>query len=294
MIKSMTGFGRGEYSDGKRAVTVEIRSVNHRYCEISVRLPRRYGFAEDRVKAVAKEYIRRGKADISFSVDNITETDTRVQLNMAAAEQYVANLRELKQHFGLVGDVDLSLLAGMPDVMKQTPDVEDEADISAAFEAAARLALQRFDEMRITEGGKLAEDVRARAGLIAAYTGEVEGVAPDVARAYTEKLRERIGELIGGEVEIPEDRIVLEAAFFADKTNITEEIVRLRSHLAQLETILSEAGAANGKKLDFLVQEINRETNTIASKANNVRITNCALDMKSETEKIREQIQNIE
>jgi uncharacterized protein (TIGR00255 family) len=296
MIKSMTGFGRGEYSDGKRVVTVEVRSVNHRYCEISVRLPRRYGFAEDRVKAVAKEYVRRGKADISFSVDNITETDTRVQLNMAAAEQYVANLRELKQHFGLAGDIDLSLLAAMPDVMKQTPDVEDEADILTAFEAAARIALQRFDGMRITEGGRLAEDVRARAGLIAAYTGEVDAVAPDIARAYAEKLRERIGELIGNEVEIPEDRIVLEAAFFADKTNITEEIVRLRSHLAQLETILSEACAtdANGKKLDFLVQEINRETNTIASKANDVRITNCTLEMKSETEKIREQIQNIE
>jgi uncharacterized protein (TIGR00255 family) len=290
----MTGFGRGEYSDGKRAVTAEIRSVNHRYCEISVRLPRRYGFVEERAKAVAKEYMRRGKADISFSVDNITESDTRIQLNTAAAEQYMSNLRELKRRLDIAGDIDLRLLAGMPDIMKQTPDIEDEGEISAAFEAALRQALRRFDDMRLTEGGKLSEDVCARAGLIAARLGEVDVLAPEISRAYAEKLRERIGELIGGGIEIPEERIVLEAAIFADKANITEETVRLRSHLAQLEGILSENGAANGKKLDFLVQEINRETNTIGSKANDIRITNCVLEMKSETEKIREQIQNIE
>jgi uncharacterized protein (TIGR00255 family) len=294
MIKSMTGFGRGEYSDGKRAVTAEIKSVNHRYCEISVRLPKRYAFVEERAKAVAKEYIRRGKAEISFSVDNITETDARIQLNMAAAEQYLSNLRELKNHLGLDGDIDLRLLASMPDIMKQTPDIEDEKEISAAFEAALRQALRRFDDMRLTEGGKLCDDVRVRTKLIAGYTDEVEDASSDISRAYCEKLRERIRELIAGEVEIPEERIVVEAAFFADKANITEEIVRLRSHLAQLESILSEEKAANGKKLDFLVQEINRETNTVGAKANNIRITNCVLEMKSETEKIREQIQNIE
>jgi uncharacterized protein (TIGR00255 family) len=294
MIKSMTGFGRGEYSDGKRAVTAEIRSVNHRYCEISVRLPRRYAFVEEHAKTVAKEYIRRGKAEISFSVDNITETDARVQLNMTAAEQYMSNLRELKRHLGLGGDIDLQLLASMPDIMKQTPDIEDEKEISAAFEAALRRALRSFDEMRLAEGVKLCEDVRIRAGLIADYTGEIENVAPDVSRVYSEKLRERIRELIAGEIEVPEERIVIEAAFFADKANITEELVRLKSHLAQLEDILSEDKAANGKKLDFLVQEINRETNTVGAKANDIRITNCVLEMKSETEKIREQIQNIE
>jgi uncharacterized protein (TIGR00255 family) len=238
--------------------------------------------------------MRRGKVEISFSVENITEADVRIQLNTAAAEQYVSNLRELKQRFSLDGETDLRLLAGMPDIMKQTPDVEDEEDILAAFEAASRSALVRFDAMRLTEGNKLSEDVRARAGLIAGHVDEVERIAPEIERAYAEKLRDRIAELIGDAVEIPEDRIVLEAAFFAEKANITEELVRLRSHLAQLKDILSEDREANGKKLDFLVQEINRETNTIGSKANDVRITNCVLEMKSETEKIREQIQNIE
>jgi uncharacterized protein (TIGR00255 family) len=238
--------------------------------------------------------VRRGKAELTFSVENITEADVRIQLNTAAAEQYVSNLRELKQRFSLGGETDLRLLAGMPDIMKQTPDVEDEEDILAAFEAASRSALERFDAMRLTEGGKLSEDMRARADLIAGCVDEVERIAPDIERAYAEKLRDRIAELIGDAIEIPEDRIVLEAAFFADKANITEELVRLRSHLAQLSDILSEDRAANGKKLDFLVQEINRETNTIGSKANDVRITNYVLEMKSETEKIREQVQNVE
>jgi uncharacterized protein (TIGR00255 family) len=246
------------------------------------------------VRAVAKEYIRRGKAEFSFSVENITESDARIRLNTAAAEQYVSNLRELKRRFDIEGDIDLNSLAGMPDVMKQTPEIEDEEEIRAAFESAARRALSQFDAMRLVEGGKLSEDVRARAASVAAYAGDIKRIAPDIARAYSEKLRERISELLGGEIEIPEERIALEAAIFADKSDITEELVRLQSHLAQLKSILSEECSANGKKLDFLVQEINRETNTIGAKANNVRITNCVLEMKSETEKIREQIQNIE
>ncbi|MDR1574327.1 MAG: YicC family protein [Clostridiales Family XIII bacterium] len=294
MIKSMTGFGRGEHSDGKRTVTAEIKSVNHRYCEISVRLPRRYGFVEEHAKAVVKEEIRRGKVDIFFSVESITGDDARIQLNMAAAKQYFSNLRELQQHFEVGGDIDLHLLAGMPDVMKQTPDIEDEEEIRATFETALRRALRHFDAMRAAEGGKLCEDIRARAGLIAACAAEIEAFAPEVVRAYADKLRERIRELIGNEIELPEERVSLEAALFADKANITEELVRLKSHLAQLEDILSEGREANGKKLDFLVQEFNRETNTIGSKANDLRITKRVLDMKSETEKIREQVQNIE
>jgi uncharacterized protein (TIGR00255 family) len=294
MIKSMTGFGRGEHSDGKRIVTAEIKSVNHRYCEIFVRLPRRYGFAEERMKAVVKESLRRGKAELSFSVDNLTEDDVRVRLNMAAAEQHFSNLRALQKHFGIGGGIDLGLLAGMPDVMRQVPDTEDEEEICATFETALRQALRQFDAMRLAEGGKLAEDIHARGRLIAGYAGEIEGFVPDVVHAYSEKLRERIRELIGGEIELPEERIAYESAFFADRADITEELVRLKSHLLRLESILSEEGSANGKKLDFLAQEFNREANTIGAKANDVRITNRVLEMKSEIEKIREQIQNIE
>ncbi|MDR2296273.1 MAG: YicC family protein [Clostridiales Family XIII bacterium] len=294
MVKSMTGFGRGEYSDGKRSVTAEIKSVNHRYCEISVRLPKRYGFAEERMKAVVKESLRRGKAELSFLIDGITEADARIRLNMAAAEQYFSNLRALQERFGIGGGIDLGLLAGLPEVMKQMPDIEDEAEICATFEAALRRALLRFDAMRLCEGGKLAEDIRARGALIAARVEEIEDLAPEVVRAYSEKLRERIRELIGDEIELSEERMAHEAAFFADKANITEELVRLKSHLLQLESILSEEGAANGKKLDFLAQEFNREANTIGAKAGDLRITNRVLAMKSEIEKIREQIQNIE
>jgi uncharacterized protein (TIGR00255 family) len=294
MVKSMTGFGRGEHSDGKRTVTAEIKSVNHRYCEISVRLPKRYGFVEERMKAVVKESLRRGKAELLFSIDGITEEDTRIGLNMAAAEQYFSNLRALQRHFDVGGDIDLGLLAGMPDVMKQMPDAADEEEIRETFETALRRALSRFDAMRLSEGGKLSEDIRARGERIAAYAEEIEGFAPEVVRAYSEKLRERIRELIGGEVELPEERIVHEAAFFADKTDITEELVRLKSHLLQLESILSEEGTANGKKLDFLAQEFNREANTIGAKAGDLRITKFVLAMKSEIEKIREQVQNIE
>jgi uncharacterized protein (TIGR00255 family) len=294
MIKSMTGFGRGEYSDGKRAVTAEIKAVNHRFCEISVRLPKRYGFAEERVKAVVKEVVRRGKTEVFFSVDAITEDDARIQLNMAAAKQYFSNLRALQKHFDVGGDIDLALLAGMPDVMRQLPDTENEEDICAGLETALRLALLRFDEMRLTEGGRLAEDMRARGRLIAACAEEIEGFAPEVARAYADKLRERVRELIGGEIELPEERIAYEAAIFADKANITEELVRLKSHLRQLEGILAGEEGTVGKKLDFLAQEFNREANTIGAKANDIRITKQVIEMKSEIEKIREQVQNIE
>ncbi|MDR2356010.1 MAG: YicC family protein [Clostridiales Family XIII bacterium] len=294
MIKSMTGFGRGEHSDGKRIVTAEIKSVNHRYCEIFIKLPRRYGFAEERMKAVVKESLRRGKAELSFLVENITEDDARVQLNMAAAEQYFSNLRALQKHFDISGDIDLGLLAGMPDVMRQLPDIEDEEEIRASFEAALRQALLRFDAMRAAEGDKLAEDIRARGRLIAGCADEIADLVPEITRAYSEKLRERIRELIGGEIEIPGERIACESAIFADKADITEEIVRLRSHLLRLESILAEEGEANGKKLDFLAQEFNREVNTMGAKAGDLRITNRVLEMKSEIEKIREQIQNIE
>jgi uncharacterized protein (TIGR00255 family) len=294
MAKSMTGFGRGEYSDGKRAVTAEVKSVNHRYCEIFVRLPRRYAFAEERMKAVVKESVRRGKVEVSFPGDSIAEDDARIQLNMAAAKQYFSNLRALQKHFDVGGDIELGLLAGMPDVMKQMPDTADEDAICACLETALRRALSRFNEMRLAEGERLSEDIRARGKSLAACVGEIERFAPELARTYADKLRERIRELIGGGIEPPEERIAYEVAFLADKSDITEELVRLKSHLHQLEDILSEEGDAVGKKLDFLAQEFNREANTIGSKAGDLRITKQVIEMKSEIEKIREQIQNIE
>lgn len=294
MIKSMTGFGRGEYSDGKRNIIVEIRTVNHRYSDITVKMPRRYSFAEEKIKNTVKETIRRGKVEVSIMVENITENDINVKLNTMVAKQYYENLIELKETFGLSGEADLKLIASLPDVMKAVPDVEDEEELLAHLLLPIREACGKLDEMRCIEGNKLAEDLIMRAGLIRDKTNEIAAVVPDAAKIYAVKLKDRIIELIGSSVSIPEDRILIEAAIFADKSNITEELVRLDSHMLQLVKIIGESAQPDGKKLDFLVQEMNREANTIGSKANNMDITSSMLEIKSEIEKIREQVQNIE
>lgn len=294
MIKSMTGFGRSEYADGKRHIIVELKSVNHRYSDISIRMPRRYSFAEDRLKNVVKDIARRGKLDMSIVVENLTEEDTTVKLNTMVARQYYENLRALQQTFEVSGDITLQFLSTLPDVMKAIPDVEDEEEIYKSFEIPVRQAAKKLDEMRIIEGEKLAEDIIMRGGLIRDYVKAIEERSPKVTLAYTEKLRERIKDLLDNNVTIPEDRILLEAAIFADKSSITEELVRLDSHILQLNNIITKSTQPDGKKLDFLVQEMNREANTIGSKANDIEITNTVLNIKSEIEKIREQVQNIE
>ncbi|WP_312653556.1 YicC/YloC family endoribonuclease [Aminipila sp.] len=294
MIKSMTGFGRSEYSDGKRNIIVEIKSVNHRYGDINIKMPRRYSFAEDKVKNTVKNIARRGKIDVSIIVENITEDDTTVKLNNMVARQYYDNLKALQSEFNVSGDITLQFLATLPDVMKAIPDVEDEEEICRSLLVPVKAAAQKLDEMRIVEGTKLAEDLIMRGGLIRDLVEKIEERSPKVTVAYTEKLRERIKELIGNNVTIPEDRILVEAAIFADKCSITEELVRLDSHTIQLSTIITKSNQPDGKKLDFLVQEMNREANTIGSKANDIEITNMMLEIKSEIEKIREQVQNIE
>jgi uncharacterized protein (TIGR00255 family) len=238
--------------------------------------------------------VLRGKADVSVLVDYLTEDDSKVRLNIPVAGQYYNNLVELKESFDLKGDIDVSLLAGMPDVMKQIPDIEDEDEVIRSFETALLAAIESFDAMRVAEGEKMGDDIRKRGAVIAGHLDVIESIGPDITAAYYDKLKDRIRDLLAQEAELPEDRIALEAAIFADRINVTEEIVRLKSHLSQLGTIISGKENANGKKLDFLVQELNREVNTIGSKANDIRITNNVLEMKSEIEKIREQVQNIE
>ncbi|MBE6031003.1 MAG: YicC family protein [Clostridiales bacterium] len=294
MIKSMTGFGKGEFSDGKRNITVEIKTVNHRYCDITVKMPRRYSFAEDKIKNAVKEVVRRGKVDVSIMVENIADDDINVQLNTPVAKQYYDNLKELANTFGLEDKITLQFLATLPDVMRSVPDASDEEEITNALLAPVREAAKRLDEMRTIEGAKLAEDLEMRSGLIRDITAKIAERAPMVEKNYAEKLKERISELVEGSITIPEDRILLEAAIFADKSNITEELVRLDSHLIQLNSIIAKSNQPDGKKLDFLVQEMNREANTIGSKANDIEITNLMLGIKAEVEKIREQVQNIE
>lgn len=299
MIKSMTGFGKGEYSDEKRHVTCEVRSVNHRYADISVRMPRRYNFAEDAIREVVKKSIARGKIEVNLNVETLGEDDVTIQMNKELAGKYMANLVDMhldltKKGLGYLSDeIRLEYIAGLPDVMRTVPSVEDEEGVTNAFVKATEAALLANGQMRVTEGKKLAEDIAQRGEMILSLVETIEGRGPELAREYAEKMRERIRELLGDVVDIPEERIALEAAVFADKSNVTEEIVRLKSHVSQLNAIMA-SDYAEGKKLDFLIQEMNREANTIGSKANDLATTNTMLEIKGEIEKIREQVQNIE
>jgi len=295
MAKSMTGFGRGVYTDELRSVTVELRSVNHRYSDITVKMPRRYQFAEDTIKNIVKGVAPRGKIDVFVNVDNIAADDTAVELNIPLAKRYFETLQTIKEEMPqLSGEPTLAMIANFPDVVKSAAAEEDEELVLKALTEAAKDAAANLDAMRITEGAKLMEDILQRGELIEKTVCGIEVYAPEVAKNYAAKMKERIQELLGDEATIPEDRIVLEAAVFADKSNITEEMVRLKSHCSQLKSIAADTSGPIGKKLDFLVQEMNRESNTIGSKANDIRITNDVLLLKAEIEKIREQVQNIE
>ena len=293
MIKSMTGFGKGEYAGEKRNITVEIKAVNHRYCDIYVKIPKKYAFAEEKIKSIAKNVIKRGKIEISVMIDNLSDSDVNVRLNEDIAKQYYDNLVVLASKLNLENKIDLEYIAGLPDVMKNIPDVEDEDEIFACIKEALEKAVANFDEMRKVEGAKLAEDMLGRGKLIRSLVEEISQRAPMLQEIYANRLVERVKEILGSEVEIPEEKILIESVIFADKVNITEELVRLDSHMIQMENIINSP-KSEGKKLDFLIQEMNRETNTIGSKANDLDITEKVLDIKSEIEKIREQAQNIE
>ena len=296
MIKSMTGFGRGEYADETGKVTVEIRAVNHRYLDISVKMPRRYSFAEEAIKSAIKEKLYRGKVEVSVSIDNAGQSDSDVKLDADLAAKYYDALSTLRDsfEFGEESKVSLSLLARMPDVIKTSAAEEDEETMTQRLVSATRKAAEDICAMRETEGAKLAADLEARADIVSDIRARIEKRAPEIEKEYAAKFKARIEELLDGVYEVPEERIALEAAIFADKANITEELVRLDSHVSQLRAFLKTDGEAIGKKIDFLIQEMNREANTIGSKSNDREITSMMLDLKAEIEKIREQVQNIE
>jgi uncharacterized protein (TIGR00255 family) len=295
MAKSMTGFGRAEASDGRRSIAVEIKAVNHRFSDISVKMPRRYSFSEETVKALVKVYAPRGKVDVSINVSTADEGDTSINLNLPLAKQYYDRLTELKNGLpGIGGDVTLQLISGMPDVLKGEPEIADEDVFLATLSEAVKAAGENLLKMKETEGEKLIADILAHGAVIEHTVDEISVFAPQVVEKYKNKMTERIQELLGGDAAIPEERILTEAAIFADRSDITEEMTRLRSHISQLRKITSDHSQPIGKTLDFLAQEMNREANTIGSKANDINITNKVLILKTEIEKIREQIQNIE
>lgn len=292
MIKSMTGFGRVQETVDGMNVTVELRSVNHRYFEFTAKVPRTYGFLEEKLKTFTNTLVARGKVECYVAVEQLEESETTVSVNASLAKGYVDALRQLSEMFGLTADISAGALSRYPDVLVLQKTAADEDRIWNAVRTVAEKAVMRFIEMRETEGEKLKADILSRADTILEYVAFVEARSPQTVKEYNEKLKQRMEELLGS-TQVDEQRLLTEAAIFADKIAVDEETVRLRSHISQLRTFM-EANEPIGRKLDFLVQEINREANTIGSKAQDVEIAKRVIAVKAEVEKIREQVQNIE
>ncbi len=293
MIKSMTGYGRARETRNNRDITVEIRAVNNRYLDCVVKLPRLYAFAEDAVKQCVQQSVSRGKVDVFITVDASAAGVTKVTVNRDLAGEYAAALNELAEVCGPTAyKVTPEVLARFPDVLTVTKSDEDLDTIRADLCAVLEEALSAFRAMREVEGAKLAEDIGSRLTTIETLTGQVEARSPETVAEYRRKLTARMQEVLQN-ASIDPQRILTEAAIYADKVAVDEETVRLRSHVAQFRTML-ETGEPIGRKMDFLIQEINREANTIGSKCSNVSIAQMVVNLKAEVEKIREQVQNVE
>lgn len=291
-MRSMTGYGRARQTLGEQTITVEVRAVNHRYLDCTVKAPRQYGFLDEAIKKAAATRIARGKVEVAVMVDVGEGGDVAVRVNHALAEQYIAALRDIAARYGLRDDISVMSFAKLPDVLGSERVEQDAEALTQAVLAVFASACDGFDEMRAREGEKLVEDVAARLDTIEGLVAQVEERGPARVEEYRQKLLTRMQEVLA-DTSVDETRILTEAAIYADKVAVDEETVRLRSHLHQLRLMLEEP-AAIGRKLDFLVQEMNREANTIGSKANDVSLARVVVDIKGEIEKIREQIQNIE
>lgn len=292
MIRSMTGFGRATVETEGYFITVELKSVNHRYFDFSCRLPRQYGFAEDKLKAYINSKVSRGKIDCYLGIEALKTDDAEVVVNHTLASAYVNALKELSDTYSLKEDYGAAGIARFPDVLVLKKAEEDEEKLWSLIEPVAGEAVEKFIKMREIEGEKMRKDIASRASYILECVSFIEERSPQTVKEYNDKLVSRVHELIG-DVSLDEGRIIQEVAIFADKVAVAEETVRLRSHISQLQTFL-ESEEPIGRKMDFLVQEINREANTIGSKASDVDIARKVVDIKAEVEKIREQIQNIE
>lgn len=292
MIKSMTGYGRSVQSAGGREITAEVRSVNNRYLDCGVKLPRLYAFAEDAVRKRVKETIGRGKVDVYFTVTASGMDTVDIALNRPVLESYLKALRDIASGYGVSDDITVSALARNQDIFVVKKTEEDEAQVTAELLEALEGALAACDAMRAAEGQAMERDVRGRAGTILGLVEKIEARAPQTAAEYRERLTAKLEEVLEKQ-GIDENRIITEAAIFADRIAVDEETVRLRSHLSQLDAMLQSDGPI-GRKLDFLLQEMNREANTIGSKSSDLELTQTVVEIKAELEKIREQIQNIE
>ena len=292
MIRSMTGFGRAQDIIDGMSISVELKSVNHRYFEFSARTPRTYGFLDEKLKHYFQQFIARGKTECYVSIETLEMQDCTVDINHTLASGYLKAFEELSSRYGLQNDMTVATFARYNDIFSIRKEDADEDRVWNAVKTVAEQALQSFLSMRETEGQKLKEDVLSRCDLILEHVAFIEARSPETVREYNEKLLERMRTVLE-DVHVDEQRLLTEAAIYADKIAVAEETVRLRSHIDQMRSFM-DAEQAIGRKMDFLVQEFNREANTIGSKAQDVAIAKHVIEIKAEIEKIREQIQNVE
>lgn len=293
MAISMTGFGRGEFKNDNYHFLVECKTINHKYCDINVRLPRKISFLEDKIRNYVKNFVKRGRVDLYIKLDLIGSEDVNLKFDDKLAAQYVSILNEIKDKFNLQDDISIMSVAKFPDIVKCEEKEEDEELYWGMLKEALDTALGKLTQMRKAEGEKLAQDTLERCDILKNLLDQVEKYSDTIVDEYKEKLNTRINEILDNPSIIDENRLAQEVAIFADKSSITEEIVRFRSHIEQLKNTVVKNDSI-GRKIDFLIQEMNREVNTTGSKSSNINITNLVVEIKSELEKIREQIQNIE
>lgn len=288
----MTGFGRSEIVTPDRKVAAEVKSVNHRYCDISVKMPRKLSMFEPAIRSLVQEYVERGKIDIYITYEEYAGSSSSVKYNKALAADYLQTLQQMKEDFGFTDTVRLTELSKYPDVLTLEDTEIDEDAVYKTVEQALREAFTALTDARAQEGAKLKKDLLAKLDVMDANVAKIEKVAPDIVENYRQKLEQRVKEMLE-DTEIDESRIAMETTIFADKLCVDEEIVRLKSHISAARQALTDGGAV-GRKLDFLAQEMNREANTILSKSGDLVTTDTAIQLKTDIEKVREQIQNIE
>ena len=293
MIKSMTGFGRAEVITKERKITVELKSVNHRYLDLSIKMPRKLVFLEGAIRNLMKTYMQRGKVDVFITYEDYTLSCGTLKYNKELAGEYLAYIRQMAEEFGLENDVKAGVLSRYPDVLTMEEQSVDEDALWAVLEAPLREACEKFAQSRAREGENLKKDLIAKLDGMLELVGQIEERAPKIIAEYREKLEGKVKELLE-DTQIDEGRIASEIVIFADKICTDEEVVRLRSHVEHMKATLQSDDSGIGRKLDFIAQEMNREANTILSKANDLETSNIGIELKTEIEKVREQIQNIE
>lgn len=293
MIKSMTGFGRCEVSEGDRKFTVEMKGVNHRYLDANIRMPKKLNFFDSAIRTVLKQYVTRGKVDIFITYEDLTENQVSLKYNESLAKEYLDAFKKMEETFGLENDIRVSTVSRCPEVLTMEEQSADEDELWKGLKKALEGALKQFVETRGIEGENLKNDIIAKLDGMSEKVACIEVRSPEIVAEYRARLEEKVKELLA-DTQMDEGRIAAEVVIFADKICTDEEVVRLKSHIAHMKETFATEENGIGRKLDFIAQEMNREANTILSKANDIEVSNYAIDLKTEIEKVREQIQNIE